>query len=1439
MITFETFLLLNAQTLKCYSFFEHVLIYYISKRLINIFYGKYGKYYNIEICSCEELSVENLFYSKSINFGDSPEKKKKGDKDIWEFFSQIILRKKKKKKKKKKLKTNENYKKKHNYMNDEYNTTDRNSNNFNKCKNDKYRKNDITTHNICKNYKFHENILYYQEYKDLYNPPEVLWNYYLLKILFFLYHIYLKTQKKKKCKYNKEKIFFSFCTYIICLLHYENNIIKNKDKLLFLFLFFFYFTKWNLNNLINRKYRNRKLLYHNVFYHHYNNIKKKQKKHININHCRDLFEEAIITHFYKLKYIDIQKLYNNHFFHIHIYREKKNKPILIICKKSLYFFNHIYLNYLKVYNCFNPISYNIEKKYIKSNHQIKSINPFKELKIFNIKYYTPLYILIYYTIHSNNNRKPNNAFEILYIMLKKKITQRNFRNNAQFFIKSFFSIKRFHFIPTIIKNYLIHFFYKIFYCHHEKKNYLFVLSNLVENPLILKFEHNKNCENIIAKIKNISNGTKSIEAIIKRTKPTTVKRTLKMISHNLRKKKKKTYIKHIYYTTLCVYISLLYNNNYYNFYYLFVHILNKIKSDILCKKIHHFLDELAKIDPKCQYIWNAKKMVFFIYIKMYLKKSKFIFQKYKTKMEEKQKKNKINKSLQNIFPPCNKIKVKEDNNISKKKSYKYYINQKQKLLSFQNINKINDYIKEKKERYKKKNIYINKSICKNIYNVLNVHYKNNNFIIWKYTPIHYKYTEDYIFDLYTHLKNKIVKYILVNFDFFIKILECKTYNYMAASHVFTFYNILSSYLFDIEKKNKEKDTYYIPFQNKSIKYMFITKYKNVLHKNMYYYAFHYIFLLLYIKKIYSTVIFNLKKYFHVTVIKNMFTYNLNWLARTENTNNTIIKNINKKKKNVTKKNYYITTEYKMCINDQHIINNHFTNKKYSNNMISLDIKQNKYCDEIIKNNSPINKNDTSFYYDVYTCQSENIRNIYNSSYHMNNIIKNNHVLYIYSTYMEFFLLWKQKQNKKNYEHDQNQTYIKIYNFPLFLYKKLNKFSTNYKIISNNMIKLLNEYYSENCYIHIYSTTFKNIIYCLCNYNFFFCQLFYNLILPLSFITNNYHTTYSGKEQENKYLFTHKYTSKLFVYYDNYFQKELTYMKKYYNNIKMKYKGQKITTTKNNNNNNNNIYIYKFTYHSYNSLLKVHNKYVRNKKYGDNVLLLINEKYQKKKKWICNNFHIYSINNDMKNYNTSSTHHSILISYNKMQTKKKERIKKKDGIIKGYHVNKTFEYIYFKNYCDIFFKCIINLIHENCLYLYNMLKKYYTHSSKDITIYHAEKKKFVQMNHYDNIINSPINLKECCNFLYKIYSDIFQFFKILKQKNFNFFYVLRVFAIDPLTKKKKKIYFLKFFFSMHFLIFLCEYTYIFSSLKEIYKILKFVFNKKFYIPINAYKQRNSF
>ncbi|SOV73855.1 conserved Plasmodium membrane protein, unknown function [Plasmodium sp. gorilla clade G3] len=1448
MITFETFLLLNGETLKFYSFFEHVLIYYISKKLINIFYGKYGKYYNIEICSCEELSVDNLFYSKSINFGDSTDEKKKGDKDIWDFFSQVILRKKEKKKN---IKTNTNYKKKQNSMNNEYHTIDRNSNNFNKCKNDKYRKNDIT-HNISKNYNCHEHILYYEESKDLYNPPDVIWNYYLLKILFFLYHIHLKTikKKKKKCKYDKEKIFCSFCTYIICLLHYENNIIKNKDKLLFLFLFFFYFTKWNLNNLINKKYRNRKLLYHDVYYHHYNNIKKKQK-HINIKYCKDIYEEAIITHFYKLKYLDIQKLYNNHFFHIHIYREKKNKTILIICKKSLYFFNHIYLNYLRVYNYSNPFSFYIEKNYIKSNHQIKSINTFKEFKIVNIKYYTLLHIILkYYIIYNNNNRKYNNAFEILYILLKKMMKQKSFNNNSQLLIKSFFSIKQFNFLPTLIRKYLIHFIYKFFNCHHEKKkkkNFVYVLPNLVHNPLILKFEHVKSCGSTTTQIKRkISNRRKSIAATMKRTKPKIVITTLKMIPHNWKKNKKNIYIKHIYYTTLCLYISLLHNNNYYNFYYLLVHILKKVKSDILCEKIHHFLNELAKIDPKCQYIWNAKKMLFFIYIKMYIKKSKFIFQKYKRKIGKKKKLH------TNIFSPCNKIKVKED--IFKKKSYKYYIGEN-KLLSFQNISNIKDYIKEKKERYnnKKKNIYIykKKKIYKNIYKALNVHYKNNNFMIWKYTPIHFKYIEDYTFDLYSYLENKILKYILVNFDFFIKILECKTYNYMAASHVFTFYNILSSYLFDIKKKKKkkEKDSFYIPFQNKSIKYMFITKYKNVLHKNMYYYAFHYIFLLLYIKKIYAVLIFYLEKYFHVIIIKNMFTYHSNWLARTKNTNNTKSRNRNKEKKNIIKNNY-ITIPYKMCISDQHIINNHMKDKKYSNNMNLLNIKQNQNYDEIINNNSHhinINQNDSSFYYDIYRYQSKNIRNIYNSSYHMKNIIKNNHVLYVYSTYLQFFLLSrkKQKKKKKNYEHDKNQTYIKEYNLPLFLYKKLNKFTTNYKFISKNMIKLLNEYYSENCYIHIYSTTFRNIIYCLCNYNFFFCQLFYNLIFPLSFITNNYQTTSSGKEKENKYLYTHKYTSKLFSYYDDYFENELKYMRKYYNIIKMKYKGQttkeeeeKKKKKKKKNNNNNNIYKYKYTYHSFNSILNVHNEYVKKKKDNDNVLFLINEKYQKKKKWICNNFHIYSINNDMKNYTTTSTHYSILISYNKMQTKKKERIKKNDGIKKSYHVNKKFEYIYYKNYCDIFFKCIINLIHENCLYLYNILKKYYKHNSKGITIYRGEKK-FVHMDHYDNISNSPFNLKECCNFLYKIYLDIFQFFKILKQKNFNFFYVLREFAIDPLKKKKKKIYFLKFFFSMHFLIFLCEYTYIFSSLKEIYKILKFVFNKKFYIPINIYMQRNSF
>ncbi|SPJ08478.1 conserved Plasmodium membrane protein, unknown function [Plasmodium sp. DRC-Itaito] len=1436
MITFETFLLLNGETLKCYSFFEHVLIYYISKKLIHIFYGKYGKYYNIEICSCEDLSVENLFYSKSINFGDSTEKKKKGDKDIWDFFFHIIL---KKKEKRKNIKTSANYKKKQNSINDKYNATDRNSNNF----------------NLCKNYNCHENILYYQEYKDLYNAPEVMWNYYLLKILFFLYHIHLKTiekKKKKKCKYDKEKIFSSFCTYIISLLHYENNIIKNKDKLLFLFLFFFYFSNWNLNNLINKKYRNKKLLYHDVYYDHYNNIKKK-KKHININHCKDLYEDAISTHFYKLKYIDIQKLYNNHFFHIHIYREKKkNKPILIICKKSLYFFNHIYLNYLRVYNYSNHISFNIEKKYIKSNHQIKSINSFKELKMFNIKYYTLLYIILkYYTIFNNNNRKQNNTFQILYILLKKKITtQRNFSNNSQFLIKSFFSIKRFNFIPTLIRKYLIHFIYKFFYSYHEKKRFAYVLPCLFDNNLILKFEHVKGYGNTTEKIKKISNTRKSITATIKRTKPTTVITTLKMKSHNCKNKKKGyIYKKLIYYTTLCVYISLLHNNNYYNLYYILVYILKKIKSDILCEQIHHFLNELAKIDPKCQYIWNAKKMFFFIYIKMYIKKSKFIFQKYKKKMGKKKKLH------TNIFPPCTKIKVKED--ISKRKSYKYYLSEN-KLLSFQNISNIKDYMKKKKERYhtkkkkkKKKNIYIyiykNKKIYKNIYKVLNVNNKNNNFIIWKYIPIHFKYTEDYIFDLYYHLENKMVKYILVNFDFFIKILECKTYNYMAASNIFTFYNILSFYLFGKKEKEKEKDSSYIPFQNKSIKYMFITKYKNVLHKNMYYYALHYIFLLLYIKKIYSAVIFYLEKYFHVILIKNMYTYHLNWLARTKNTKNRKGTKRNKEKKNIIKNNY-ITIPYKMCINDQHIINCYLKDKKYSNNMNSLHIKQNQNYDEIIKNNSHINinQNDSSFYYDTYICQSKNKRNHYNLSYHINNIIKNNDVLYVYSTYLQFLLLWRnKKKEKKNSEQDKNETYLREYNLPLFLYKKLNKFSTNYKFISNNMIKLLNEYYSENCYIHIYSTTFKNIIYSLCNYNFFICQLFYNLIFPLSFITNNYQITSSGKEKKNKYLYTHKYTSKLFLYYDNYFAKELKYMRKYYHIIKMKYKGQTTKGKKknnhnnnNNNNNNNNDNIYIYTYHSFNSLLKVHNQYVKKKKYSDKVFFLINEKYQKKKKWISNNFHIYSINNDMKkNYITTSNHYSILISYNKMQIKKKERSKNKDGIIKSYHKYNTFEYIYFKNYCDMFFKCIINLIHENCLYLYNILKKYYIHHSKDITIYPIEKK-FVRIDHYDNICKSTLNLKECCKFLYKIYLDIFQFFKILKQKKFNFFYVLRVFAIYPLKKKKKKIYFLKFFFSMYFLIFLCEYTYIFSSLKEIYKILKFVFNKKFYIPINTYMQRNS-
>ncbi|KEG01123.1 hypothetical protein YYE_04158 [Plasmodium vinckei vinckei] len=211
----------------------------------------------------------------------------------------------------------------------------------------------------------------------------------------------------------------------------------------------------------------------------------------------------------------------------------------------------------------------------------------------------------------------------------------------------------------------------------------------------------------------------------------------------------------------------------------------------------------------------------------------------------------------------------------------------------------------------------------------------------------------------------------------------------------------------------------------------------------------------------------------------------------------------------------------------------------------------------------------------------------------------------------------------------------------------------------------------------------------------------------------------------------------------------------------------------------------------------------------------------------------------------------------MEKKKLEQKKDKNKKYRQNIITQT------KSYYSIFFKSIINLIYEHSLYIYRMFKKYGI-TEKNILIYNNnernhdklftqninnvnncnigkyEKKSILQNNHFScktsgSIVNNLVithtetnnyqfDLKNSFPFFYKIYRDIYIFFKIMKKNNFTLFYVLKNYSY--LSKKiiKKYIFFLKFLFSYHFILFLCEHKYVFYLLKKIYKMLKYVFLK---------------
>ncbi|VTZ73212.1 uncharacterized protein PY17X_0405500 [Plasmodium yoelii] len=1366
MIDFERYLHLMLDKGKYYSVFENILIYYIFKRYIKTFFFTHSNNYNIEICSCNELSLNNLIFSNLINFDFIVDYE---NKHLVTFFSRIILGET----------TNKN-----------------NKTNFQKYCEIKKKKKKIARY-LAK------------------------WNVNLLKILHYYYMSENKSEKKFEKKTDKQinDFFHVFGTYIIALLHFENKIIKTKDKPLFLFLFLLLFTK-----KANEKKQDKKYII----------IKKSQKQNISVSDEGETFYEYINNgYFQNIKYSSINKLVDNHLHHVYIFddqyntnivengkeqikcdhvcgeKKKKKKKIIVLCKKSLLFLSKICLDYLK------RINYKIyEKPHLvftkENNDPLSFIRIKKENSLFSN--YIPLISYI------KNIKKSNIIFKILLLKIFHKDK----------FIKTV--SRKIIDCPIFFKKYLTLFYFKFVYHNSEQINITNIPIFSQYFKILKSINKYKNIKPLSFQMCSEHSETNFYRLLYKYK----IKDINKYANNNTKDKNEK----YILFTITCAYICLILNNNYYNLYFLFIIILLKSGDSKLHDKINYFINQLIEIDPSNQYLWNVKNMLFYIYIQKCIKKYIYLTYIYEWKQ------NDMDIFLPQYFICTNNVKKDIKKGIVKKYS---------EIESFQNdsFDNINNYQRIQKGIWKKQKTYIKgKPIIKSL-----LFYKqsshNRKHIIEK--KCKNKKSEK---NTLTYFNKKNFKYIKKNFNLFFKILEKKTYNYMAASHIFIFYN--SFYFFP------SKETMLL--KNKIIP----QNYKNILYKNIYYYAIHNSYLLFCIKNLYQDIIAYLRKIFFVIIRKNVFVYNCSFPI------------VQKECLYCTKKISNHINGYKDCTNRTNYAN--YTNRTNYANTESISYQDTKikkkfkpYDTHLLSFSSSVDKKDNPliqnyniadlFYFSFcINCRnkfSHNTEKLKNALLFKKDQRENTHTcankspeyIHVKNIYFDFYLI----KNGDNIKKDI------IISTSLFLFKKISLFLKNYKNFSKNIIQLLSAYYGELWYLHFYANGLRSVLYCMRNCNLVFLELFYNLILPLLFwgkknytnINEEPHTYFSYQQAKNEIKKNKNLDKIIFNFFfklDIHYNNQLKFFKKYYTNFRANFEGKK-------------------RQNKTHTIIKQINKIFKFYLSGDKPFYFYQgkKKKKKKKKWITTHFYISSV--DMYNLHTDIST-TILNAYKKMEKKKSEQ-KKYEQKFRQNITSQT------KGYYSIFFKSIINLIYEHSLHIYRMFKKYditensisfYNNNEiNNINFNNMNNINFNNMNNinfnninncsigkynnmikcvkknifennqfsyttrnsilnnlvitYNEINNYKFDLKKSFPLFYKIYRDIYIFFKIMKKNNFTLFYVLKNYSY--LSKKiiKKKIYFLKFLFSHYFILFLCEHKYVFYLLKKIYKMLKYVFFKK--------------
>ncbi|ANQ07840.1 Uncharacterized protein PCOAH_00019770 [Plasmodium coatneyi] len=694
-------------------------------------------------------------------------------------------------------------------------------------------------------------------------------------------------------------------------------------------------------------------------------------------------------------------------------------------------------------------------------------------------------------------------------------------------------------------------------------------------------------------------------------------------------------------------------------------LLRQRRSFHLHERVNHFVNELAKVDAKCQHVWNMKNALLYLYVEMCLKRGHRVVKK------RNRKKGGQSLSLMGLSTDRKGVPTQGPRN----KSSPSWTQGKSRE---------------------------------------NTHASS---------------------------KEQILKYVKEEFQFFDKILELKSYNYMATSHICTF-NQLIRFLCG-GRKNSLCESISI---SKTIKKRFYT----IVRKNAYYYAMHNSFLLVHLQDMYLSLVELLKSSYSIVVRTNLFTYSFDLV-----------------------RGYQLCSDapWNRAKGGVHTSNNHRSDGQHDGAEGPIQTMLNPMV-KVTHRDEP---------HTGYYPQRSRF------SHHK-------------STYLEFILF--ERGGGKNYEQIRKIT-------PKILYKKLKRKMKKYKVLSRQMIHLLDKLYSEKIYIHFYSNGLRNVLYCRCNCNVFFLEVVCSVILPLQLKrhiggkndspigrSDEWKGTPSVENQQaEKKTHIQEETSWLLRSLDHFLAKELKYLFHEYTRFRVKYGEEK----------KNNLT------KRVSRLLK-RGAQVRETWYHSRATTKGDIK-TKRKGWIANGF-------------PTVGHHG---EDDPPSHPKKEKMQQTGDEATCPPV--------LVSYYGIFFKCIIYTIHEYALQICGLLRgRFRQVPSSFVDPEHLQHPKCPHhvlppfegtKQSGGSLPHDKLNCNDNLRTLRKIYLDILRFLKATKMKDWKkrgtpFSHLANRQSKTTPKRGPNKTPFLKFLFSANFRLFLCEHRYAFYLLREVCRALQFVF-----------------